>query len=89
MEYGPGEPAPGKVKPGTEVVLSHPEEDLVKIYYTLDGSEPDRQSLIYNPSTSYFRPELNKPITVEKNSYHQSLCRWFWETRQPGSNIQV
>ncbi|HQD76214.1 MAG TPA: chitobiase/beta-hexosaminidase C-terminal domain-containing protein [Bacillota bacterium] len=60
------EPAPGKVKPGTEVVLSHPEEDLVKIYYTLDGSEPDRQSLIYNPSTSYFRPELNKPITVEK-----------------------
>jgi hypothetical protein len=60
------EPAPGKVKPGTEVVLSHPEEDLVKIYYTLDGSEPNRQSLLYNPSTSYFRPELNKPIPVDQ-----------------------
>lgn len=60
------EPAPGKVKPGTEVVLSHPDGDLVKIYYTLDGSEPDIQSLIYNPSASYFRPELNKPIPVNQ-----------------------
>jgi len=60
------EPAPGKVKPGTGVVLSHPEQDLVKIYYTLDGSEPDAKSLLYNPSTSYFRPELNKPIQVNQ-----------------------
>ncbi|OPX86469.1 MAG: Oxidoreductase molybdopterin binding domain protein [Pelotomaculum sp. PtaB.Bin104] len=60
------EPAPGKVSPGTEIVLSHPEEDLVKIYYTLDGSEPDVNSLLFNPSTSYFRPELNKPIQVDR-----------------------
>lgn len=60
------EPAPGKVMPGTEVVLGHPEQDLIKIYYTLDGSEPDVKSLLYNPSTSYFRPELNKPIKVDR-----------------------
>ncbi|MDD4237290.1 MAG: chitobiase/beta-hexosaminidase C-terminal domain-containing protein [Desulfotomaculaceae bacterium] len=60
------EPAPGKVKPGTEVVLSHPQKDLVKIYYTLDGSAPDVQSLLYNPSTSYFQPDLNKPIPVNQ-----------------------
>ena len=60
------EPAPGEVKPGTEVVLGHPAQDLVKIYYTLDGTVPDTKSLLYNPSTSYFRPELNKPIPVDQ-----------------------
>lgn len=60
------EPASGKVKPDTEVVLGHPAQDFVKIYYTLDGSEPDMESLLYNPSTSYFRPELNKPIQVNQ-----------------------
>lgn len=60
------EPAPGKVKTGTEVVLSHPEQDLVKIYYTLDGSEPDMQSLLYNPSTTYFQPDLIQPIPVDQ-----------------------
>ncbi|MDD3652577.1 MAG: chitobiase/beta-hexosaminidase C-terminal domain-containing protein [Desulfotomaculaceae bacterium] len=60
------EPAPGKVKQGTEVILSHPEQDLVKIHYTVDGSDPDRESTVYNPSTTYFRPELNKPIPVDK-----------------------
>ena len=58
------EPASGKVKRGTEIVLSHPEQDLVKIYYTIDGSAPDENSRVYNPSTTYFQPDLSKPIPV-------------------------
>jgi len=61
------EPAPGKVKRGTEIVLTHPQQDLVKIYYTIDGSTPDERSLIYNPSTTYFQPDLSKPIPVDKS----------------------
>ncbi len=60
------EPAPGKVRPGTEIVLSHPGQDLLKIYYTIDGSAPDEKSLVYNPSTTYFQPDLSKPIPVDK-----------------------
>ena len=61
------EPAPGKVRRGTKIVLSHPKQDRVKIYYTVDGSTPDVKSLIYNPSTTYFQPDLNKPVTVGKS----------------------
>ncbi len=60
------QPASEKVKKGTEIVLSHPEQDRVKIYYTIDGSTPDAKSLLYNPSTTYFQPDLNKPIVVDK-----------------------
>ncbi|OPZ74266.1 MAG: Oxidoreductase molybdopterin binding domain protein [Firmicutes bacterium ADurb.Bin456] len=59
-------PVPGKVKRGTEIVLTHPQQDLVKIYYTIDGSTPDERSLVYNPSTTYYQPDLSKPIPVDK-----------------------
>lgn len=59
-------PVPGKVKPGTRIVLAHPEQDRVKIYYTIDGTTPDEKSFLYNPSTSYFQPDLIKPITVDE-----------------------
>jgi uncharacterized membrane protein YgcG len=45
------------------VTLSHPRFDNVCIYYTLDGSTPNHNSKLYNPSASYYQPELNKPIT--------------------------
>ncbi|MGI5920884.1 MAG: FN3 associated domain-containing protein [Syntrophomonadaceae bacterium] len=60
------DPAPGIVKPGTEVFLQHPEIDKVKVYYTLDGSTPNERSLLYNPSTTYYRPELIKPIIINQ-----------------------
>jgi len=59
-------PAPGKVKRGTGIVFSHPEQDQVKIYYTTDGSTPGVNSLLYNPSATYFQPDLNKPVPVDK-----------------------
>lgn len=44
--------------------LEHALMDQVKIYYTTDGSDPDESSAVYNPSTSYFQPELNKPLSL-------------------------
>ncbi len=46
------------------ITLYHDYMDQVKLYYTLDGSQPCENSAIYNPSTSYFQPDLIRPITV-------------------------
>ncbi|MCI5898598.1 MAG: chitobiase/beta-hexosaminidase C-terminal domain-containing protein [Firmicutes bacterium] len=58
-------PEAGAVAPGETVKLQHPSAGLVKIFYTLDGSEPTECSNLYNPST--YQPELNVPITVTEN----------------------
>lgn len=59
-------PAPGPVKRGMSIELSHPEQDQVRIYYTTNGSMPDvYDSMVYNPSATYFQPELNKPLPVD------------------------
>ena len=55
-------PQPGPVEPGETVKLQHPCYGLVKIFYTLDGSEPSMFSALYNPST--YQTELNKPIPI-------------------------
>lgn len=47
-----------------QITLQHDTLDQVKLYYTLDGSEPNEFSPVYNPSTTYFQPELIKPIPV-------------------------
>ena len=47
-----------------QITLNHESMDQVKIYFTLDGTEPTVYSQIYNPSTSYFQPDLIKPIPV-------------------------
>lgn len=47
-----------------QITLDHNAMDQVKLYYTLDGTEPTQYSQVYNPSTTYFQPELIKPITV-------------------------
>jgi len=59
----------GTVAPGTKVTLRKPDEaaDNVMVYYTLDGSEPDYGSYIFNISYPSFRPELNKPVPVNGN----------------------
>lgn len=47
-----------------QITLTHEFLDQVKLYYTLDGSEPTVYSQVYNPSTTYFQPDLIKPIPV-------------------------
>ena len=45
--------------------LVYEDMDQVKLYYTLDGSDPDPlTSPVYNPSTSNFQPELNAPLDL-------------------------
>lgn len=77
------EPLPGRVSRGTGVLLKHLDEDRVKIYYTLDGSTPDENSLLYNPSTSYFRPQLTKPILVEQDVVIKAVAEGFGKYRSP------
>ena len=55
-------PLPGPIAKGETVKLQHPDYGLVKLHYTLDGSEPTMLSPMYNPST--YQPELNVPIPI-------------------------
>ena len=47
------------------LVIGHEAFDSVKIYYTTDGTVPDIHSRLYNHSTTYFQPELNKPLSLD------------------------
>ncbi|MCI5898597.1 MAG: chitobiase/beta-hexosaminidase C-terminal domain-containing protein [Firmicutes bacterium] len=60
-------PASGSVPAGSRLALSHGSMDRVKIYYTTDGSTPTYSSRVYNPSTTYFQPDLIKPIDIHGN----------------------
>jgi len=55
-------PAAGPIAAGETVKLPHTFYGLVKLHYTLDGSDPTILSPMYNPST--YQPELNIPIPV-------------------------
>lgn len=57
---------PGKVAPGTKVSLIKPESvpDNVMMYYTVNGSDPDYGSSIFNISYPTFQPALNAPIPI-------------------------
>lgn len=61
-------PEPGTIKAGTEIFLDHSDFNNVRIYYTLDGSEPDVNSKIFNVSRTYFQPHLNVPIEIDKDT---------------------
>jgi hypothetical protein len=65
----PGADVPdgAKIAAGTELVLTHDRMDSVKIYYTLDGSDPKYDSTVYNPSTSYYQPDLTRPLILSQS----------------------
>lgn len=58
----------GIVARGTEIVLEHPNFNKVKIHYTVDGTQPTINSPMYNISTTYYQPELNKPIIINEDT---------------------
>ncbi len=64
-------PAAGKIAAGELVKLQHKNQGMVKIHYTLDGSEPSYLTPMYNPST--YQPELNKPIPIEGNTVIKAI----------------
>lgn len=59
--------APSVTVEGGALVFSHEAMDQVKLHYTIDGTTPTYDSPVYNPSTSYFQPELTQPIQVTGN----------------------
>ncbi len=59
-------PAPGRIAAGESVKLQHPFFGLVKLHYTLDGTDPTELSPMYNPST--YQPELNRPIPIQEDT---------------------
>ena len=76
--------APGPVERGAAVELNHPTIDLVRIYYTTDGSPPDPYNgIVYNPSATYFRPELNKPVVITENLTIKAYATGFGKADSP------
>ncbi len=59
---------------GVTLAMSHPFIDAVKIYYTLDGSNPTYGSSVYNKSASYFQPHLNQPLLIDKTTEIRAIA---------------
>lgn len=68
-------PAAGRIVAGETVKLQHPDFGLVKLHYTLDGTDPTPFSAMYNPST--YQPELNKPIPIHEPTTIKVLVTGF------------
>ena len=68
-------PLDGPIALGTAVSLEQKEMSggFAKIYYTLDGSDPDENSLLYNPST--YQPDLNKPIIINSDTVIKAVTK--------------
>ena len=62
------------VPAGSEFSFLHGNIDSVRIYYTLDGSEPDYNSLVYNKSTNNFQPQLIIPLIITENVTIRALA---------------
>lgn len=57
-----------------KVELKHGNYDMVKIYYTSDGTEPTINSNVYNVSASYYQPHLNQPIAIKGNTEIRAIA---------------
>jgi len=68
-------PVSGIIPAGETIKLQHPQFGLVKLFYTLDGTDPTELSVMYNPST--YQPELNKPIVFTEETTLKVLVSGF------------
>ena len=60
------------------IELVYDDMDQVKLYYTLDGTDPDPlTSEVYNPSTSNFQPELNAPLDLPAGTKIRAMAVGF------------
>lgn len=59
---------------GVTVKPEHPNIDSVKIYYTLDGTNPTINSQVYNVSATYYQPGLNKAILITKDGEIRAMA---------------
>jgi hypothetical protein len=81
----PGASIPGdsEVPFGTNLYLQHEFMDSIRIYYTLDGSDPDFNSLVYNRSTSFFQPHLIAPIFLTESVTVKAFAAGFGRDPSP------
>ena len=80
----------GSVVPaGTEFKLLYGNMDSVRIYYTVDGSEPDYNSPVYNPSASYFQPQLTVPLIIEQSVTIKAFAAAFGKERSPVATFNI
>jgi len=77
------------VPAGAELTLTHENMDNVRIYYTLDGSEPDYNSPVYNISTSYFQPQLIQPIVLTKSVTVKAFAAAYGKGRSPVAAFNI
>jgi len=77
------------VSSGTECMLSHENMDSVRIYYTLDGSEPAYNSPVYNPSTSYYQPQLTEPLILTKSVTVKAFAAALGKERSPVAVFRI
>ena len=68
---------------GTELQFMHNDMDNIRIYYTLDGSEPSFNSAVYNRSTSYFQPQLTVPIILAESLTVKAFAAGFGKDPSP------
>jgi len=79
----------GTVSAGTELELSHSSMDSIRIYYTLDGSEPGYNSPVYNQSASYFQPQLIKPLVMTKSVTVKAFAAGLGKERSPAVTFSI
>jgi hypothetical protein len=59
------------------LTIGHERMDQIKIHYTIDGTTPTRYSPVYNPSTSYFQPQLIQPVPVGRGATVRAFAAGF------------
>jgi|GEM_PF-1506407 len=71
------------VPPGTEFSFLHETMDRVRIYFTIDGSEPNFNSPVFNPSTSFFQPHLTVPLMLDEDIVIRAFAAGLGRDRSP------
>ncbi len=74
---------------GVAIIPVHPRMDSVKIYYTLDGTNPTVHCRVYNISATYYQPQLNKPILVTEEAEIRAIAIGAGKNDSPVSTTTV